>query len=33
MDYYVTLEAAWLVRDVRSVNDAMSIAVSEAGKD
>ncbi|MDD2666138.1 MAG: DUF555 domain-containing protein [Methanocellales archaeon] len=32
MDYYVTLEAAWLVRDVESVNDAMSIAVSEAGK-
>lgn len=32
MDYYVTLEAAWLVRDVGSVNDAISIAVSEAGK-
>lgn len=32
MDYYVTLEAAWLVRDVRSVDDAMSVAVSEAGK-
>lgn len=31
MDYRVLLEAAWLVRDVRSVTDAISVAISEAG--
>jgi len=31
-DYYVTLEAAWLVKDVKSVDDAIGIAISEAGK-
>jgi len=31
-NYYVTLEAAWLVKDVKSVDDAISIAISEAGK-
>lgn len=31
-DYLVALEAAWLVRDVDSVEDAVSIAVSEVGK-
>jgi uncharacterized protein (UPF0212 family) len=31
-NYYVTLEAAWLVRDVKSVDDAIGIAISEAGK-
>ncbi|OKY77607.1 MAG: DUF555 family protein [Candidatus Methanohalarchaeum thermophilum] len=30
-DYYVTLEAAWTVKDVESVEDAMSVAISEAG--
>ncbi|OPY29813.1 MAG: hypothetical protein A4E28_00662 [Methanocella sp. PtaU1.Bin125] len=32
VNYSVILEAAWLVRDVESVDDAMSVAVSEAGK-
>jgi hypothetical protein len=31
-NYYVTLEAAWLVKDVKSVDDAIGIAISEAGK-
>ncbi|HID27614.1 MAG TPA: DUF555 domain-containing protein [Methanosarcinales archaeon] len=31
-DYYVALEAAWLVRDVKSINDAIGVAISEAGK-
>ncbi len=31
-DYYVVLEAGWLVKDVKSVEDAMNVAVSEAGK-
>lgn len=31
-DYRVTLEAAWIVKDVESVQDAIGIAVSEAGK-
>jgi hypothetical protein len=31
-NYHVLLEAAWLVKDVRSVNDAMGVAISEAGK-
>ena len=31
-DYFVTLEAAWLVKDVKSVDDAIGIAISEAGK-
>jgi uncharacterized protein (UPF0212 family) len=31
-NYKVVLEAAWLVRDVKSVDDAMSVAISEAGK-
>lgn len=32
MNYMVTLEAAWLVKDIGSVDDAMGIAVAEAGK-
>ena len=32
MDYTVVLEAAWLVRDVENVDDAIGVAVSEAGK-
>ncbi|HJJ57202.1 MAG TPA: DUF555 domain-containing protein [Methanocorpusculum sp.] len=32
LDYRVTLEAAWIVRDVDSVSDAIGIAISEAGK-
>lgn len=31
-DYRVTLEAAWTVKDVATVEDAIGIAVSEAGK-
>jgi hypothetical protein len=31
-NYYVTLEAAWLVKDVKSADDAIGIAISEAGK-
>jgi len=32
MDYEVVLEAAWTVQDVKSVDDAMSVAIAEAGK-
>ncbi|MFP4590016.1 MAG: DUF555 domain-containing protein [Halobacteriales archaeon] len=31
-DYTVLLEAAWLVRDVDQVDDAIGVAVSEAGR-
>ena len=31
-DYVVAMEAAWLVRDVEEVDDAIGVAVSEAGK-
>lgn len=31
-NYLVAVEAAWLVRDVESVDDAIGVAVSEAGK-
>jgi hypothetical protein len=31
-DYVVTLESAWVVKDVKSLDDAIGIAVSEAGK-
>lgn len=31
-NYLVVMEAAWLVRDVATVDDAMSVAISEAGK-
>ncbi|MDD5474374.1 MAG: DUF555 domain-containing protein [Candidatus Methanoperedens sp.] len=31
-NYIVTLEAAWLVKSVESVEDAMNIAISEVGK-
>ncbi len=31
-NFHVTLEAAWLVRDVRSGDDAIGVAISEAGK-
>ncbi|WP_436935555.1 DUF555 domain-containing protein [Halovenus marina] len=32
MNYRVVLEAAWLVYDVEAVDDAIGVAVSEAGK-
>ena len=32
MNYLVVLEAAWLVRDVDEIDDAIGVAVSEAGK-
>lgn len=31
-DYLVAMEAAWLVRDVKNIDDAIGVAVSEAGK-
>jgi uncharacterized protein (UPF0212 family) len=31
-NYLVAMEAAWLVRDVDDVDDAIGVAVSEAGK-
>ena len=31
-NYLVVMEAAWLVRDVDAVDDAIGVAVSEAGK-
>ncbi len=31
-NFLVTLEAAWLVKSVESVEDAMNIAISEVGK-
>ena len=32
VNYKVVLEAAWIVKDVESVDDAMSVAIAEAGK-
>ncbi len=32
MNYLVVLQGAWIVRNARSVEDAMNIAVAEAGK-
>ncbi|MDS0258450.1 DUF555 domain-containing protein [Haloarcula sp. S1CR25-12] len=32
MNYLVAMEAAWLVRDVKDIDDAIGVAVSEAGK-
>jgi uncharacterized protein (UPF0212 family) len=31
-NYLVVMEAAWLVRDVEEIDDAIGVAVSEAGK-
>ncbi|HUV81919.1 MAG TPA: DUF555 domain-containing protein [archaeon] len=31
-NYRVTLEAAWLVKDIDTVDDAMGVAIAEAGK-
>lgn len=31
-NYDVVLEAAWLVRDVKSMDDAIGVAISESGK-
>ncbi|HKM41919.1 MAG TPA: DUF555 domain-containing protein, partial [Methanocorpusculum sp.] len=31
-DYLVTLEAGWTVKNIETVQDAIGIAVSEAGK-
>jgi uncharacterized protein (UPF0212 family) len=31
-NYDVILEGAWLVRDVKSMDDAIGVAISEAGK-
>ena len=31
-DYLVVLESAWIIKDVKSLDDAIGIAISEAGK-
>jgi uncharacterized protein (UPF0212 family) len=31
-DYNVSLESAWIIKDVKSLDDAIGIAISEAGK-
>jgi uncharacterized protein (UPF0212 family) len=31
-DYLVVLESAWIIKDVKSLDDAVGIAISEAGK-
>ena len=31
-DYNVVIESAWFLRDVKSLDDAIGIAISEAGK-
>jgi uncharacterized protein (UPF0212 family) len=31
-NYHVVMEAAWLVRDVDEIDDAIGVAVSEAGR-
>ncbi|MBN2734104.1 MAG: DUF555 domain-containing protein [Methanomicrobiaceae archaeon] len=31
-DYLVTLESAWIIKDVETLDDAIGIAISEAGK-
>ena len=31
-DYVITMESAWIINDVRSLDDAISIAIGEAGK-
>ena len=31
-NYLVAMEAAWLVRDVEAIDDAIGVAVSEAGR-
>ncbi|HUK93281.1 MAG TPA: DUF555 domain-containing protein, partial [Methanomicrobiales archaeon] len=30
-DYVVTLESAWIIRDAKSLDDALGIAIAEAG--
>jgi len=32
MNYKVILEAAWLVKDIETADDAMGVAIAEAGK-
>jgi hypothetical protein len=31
-NYVVSLEAAWIVRDVKTTDDAIGVAIAEAGK-
>ena len=31
-DYLVTLESAWYIKEAKSLDDAIGIAISEAGK-
>jgi uncharacterized protein (UPF0212 family) len=31
-DYLITMESAWIIHDARSLDDAIAIAIGEAGK-
>ncbi|WOF15629.1 DUF555 domain-containing protein [Methanoplanus sp. FWC-SCC4] len=31
-DYLVTMESAWIIKDIETLDDAIGIAISEAGK-
>jgi uncharacterized protein (UPF0212 family) len=31
-DYLITLESAWIIKDAKTLDDAIGIAISEAGK-
>jgi uncharacterized protein (UPF0212 family) len=31
-DYQVTVESAWVIKDVKTLDDAIGIAIAEAGK-
>jgi uncharacterized protein (UPF0212 family) len=31
-DYLVTVESAWIIKDVKTLDDAIGIAIAEAGK-
>lgn len=31
-DFNIVIESAWIIRDVKSLDDAIGIAISEAGK-
>jgi uncharacterized protein (UPF0212 family) len=31
-DYMVTLESAWIIKDAKTLDDAIGIAIAEAGK-
>lgn len=31
-DYHISLESAWVIKDVKSLDDGIGVAISEAGK-